>query len=59
MFKITNKCNTYPVTVVFNNNILVCVKIVLVFIVFVSLPNKTCSDENSLDYQNDAKARKL
>lgn len=58
MFKITNKCNTYPVTIVFNNNILVCVKIVLVFIVFVGLPNKTCSDEYTLDYQNDAKARK-
>lgn len=33
---------TYPVLVVFNKDILVGVKIMLVFTVLVSLPNKTC-----------------
>ena len=58
IFKIKSKWNTYPVTVVFNNNILVGVKIVLVFIVFVSLPNKTCSGDNAPNYQKDEEARK-
>ena len=43
-FKVTH--NTYPVTIVFNNNVLVSVKVVLVLIVFVSFPNETCSDCN-------------
>ena len=42
--------NTYPVTIVFNNNVLMSVKVVLVLIVFVSLPNKTCSQGNWLHY---------
>ena len=50
--------DTYPVIIALYKNVLVRVKIVLVFIVFVGLPNKTCSDEYTLDYQNDAKARK-
>ena len=34
------------------------VKIVLVFIVFVSLPDKTCSGDNTPNYQKDEEARK-